>query len=78
LVSSRQRAYLARVKFKAFPQGLPVIATVLAATVMVAGELANVTATARETDDNIVLPNSPSRFCKTKLLGVFLTAYLMS
>lgn len=75
---SRQRAYLARAKFKAFPQKLPVIATVMVATVTAAGEPANVTATARETDNSVVLPNNPSRFCHTKLLGVFLIAYLMS
>jgi len=75
---SRLQAYLARVKFKACPQRLPVIATVMVATVVVAGGPANVTATARETDNSVVLPNNPSRFCHTKLLGVFLTVCLIS
>ncbi len=61
---SRQRAYLARVKFKAFPQRLPVIATVMVATVTAAGEPANVTATAQEADDNVVLQTTPHDFVK--------------
>ena len=75
---SKQRVYLVLVRFKVFPQRLLVIATVMVVTVMVAGEPANVTATARENDSNVVLPNNPSRFCHTKLLGVFLIDYLIS
>jgi len=67
----RLRAYLARLKFKAFPQKLPVIATVMAATVVVVGEPANVTATARATDNCVVLPNNPFTILSYKVVRGF-------
>ncbi len=62
---SKQRAYLARVKFKAFPQKLPAIVTVMVAIVTEAGEPANVTATVRETDNSVgLIQTTPHDFVK--------------